>query len=259
MAFIETKTARFRYELTGPSNVPVLVFSNSLGTDLRMWDGQVDTFKQRFQVLRYDARGQRDSSITAGPYSIELLAQDVIDLLDGLQIQKASFCGLSMGGMVGMMLAQKFPQRLHKIVLCNTSPKIGTLESWNARIETVNAGGMQAVADGILERWFTPTFRATRRAEVEVTRQMLLESPPKGYVACSAAVRDMDQRETIASIRVPALVISGASDPVTPPADGRFVASQIDGARYVELPAAHLSNVEAAEAFNEAIERFLRA
>jgi 3-oxoadipate enol-lactonase len=259
MAFLETRTARFRYEMTGPAEAPVLVFSNSLGTDLRMWDGQIDAFKKHFQVLRYDARGQRDSSITPGPYSIELLAQDVVDLLDGLHVQKASFCGLSMGGMVGMTLAQKFPQRLHKVVLCNTSPKIGTLESWNARIETVNAGGMQAVADGILERWFTSTFRITRRAELEVTRRMLLESPPNGYVACSAAVRDMDQRESISAIRVPTLVISGASDPVTPPADGRFVASQIADAQYVELPAAHLSNVEAADLFNEAVERFLRA
>ena len=160
MAFIETKTARFQYELSGRSDAPVLVFSNSLGTDLRMWAAQAEYFKQSFNVLRYNARGQMGSSLTAGPYSIELLAQDVVDLLDGLRIPKASFCGLSMGGMVGMMLGQRFPQRLHKIVLANTSPKIGTLESWNARIEAVNANGMKAVADAILERWFTPGFRS---------------------------------------------------------------------------------------------------
>lgn len=259
MPFIETESARFRYELAGPSGAPVLVFSNSLGTDLRMWDGQLSVFKQHFQVLRYDARGQKDSSVTPGPYSIELLAQDVVNLLDGLRIEKASFCGLSMGGMVGMMLAQRFPQRLHKAVLCNTSPKIGTLESWNTRIETVRAGGMEAVADGILERWYTAGFRSSHRSEVDATREMLLESPAKGYVACCAAVRDMDQRETVSAIRVPTLVISGTSDPVTPPADGRFVASQIAGAQFVELPAAHLSNVEAAGLFNQAVEHFLRA
>jgi 3-oxoadipate enol-lactonase len=258
MAFIETKTARFQYELSGPADAPPLVFSNSLGTDLRMWAWQAEYFKQSFNVIRYNARGQMGSSLTDGPFSIELLAQDVVDLLDGLRIPKASFCGLSMGGMVGMMLAQRFPQRLRKIVLANTSPKIGTLESWNARIEAVNANGMKAVVDAILERWFSPGFRSGGSPELKATREMLLESPASGYVACCAAVRDMDQRETISAIRVPTLVISGTSDPVTPPAEGRFVASQIAGAQYVELPAAHLSNVEAAANFNDAVGRFLQ-
>jgi len=259
MAFVETKNARFRYELEGPPSAPVLLFSNSLGTDLRMWEPQLTELKRNFRVLRYDARGQGQSTVSAGPYSIEQLAQDVIDLLDELRIQTASFCGLSMGGMVGMMLAQKFPERLQKIVLSNTAPKIGTADTWNTRIETVNASGMKAVADGILERWFTPVFRAGASPEFEATRQMLLETPPVGYVACAAAVRDMDQREGIAAIRVPTLVISGARDPVTPPADGCFVAAKIPGAQYVELPAAHLSNIEAAGLFNEAIAEFLQA
>lgn len=259
MAFLETNTARFHYRMDGAPTAPVLAFSNSLGTDLRMWDWQAEFFKKNFNVLRYDGRGQKESSVTAGPYSIKLLAQDVIDLLDGLHIQKAHFCGLSMGGMVGMMLAQRFPERFHKVVLCNTSPKIGTAESWNSRIETVNAGGMGAVVDAILERWLTESFRSSCRREVEATREMLLETPAQGYVACCAAVRDMDQRATISSIRVPTLVIGGTSDPVTPPSDGRSVASQIPGARYVELPAAHLSNVEAADLFNQALQEFLRA
>jgi 3-oxoadipate enol-lactonase len=259
MPFAETKNARFRYELEGPLEAPVVLFSNSLGTDLRMWEAQLHEFKRHFRILRYDARGQKGSSITAGPYSIELLAEDVISLMDALSIEGALFCGLSMGGMVGMMLAQRFPERLSKVVLCNTSPKIGTLDSWNARIEAVNAGGMQAVADSILERWYTKSFRSTGNAAVQATRQMLLESPADGYVACCAAVRDMDQRASISSIRVPTLVVAGANDPVTPPSDGRFVASQIAGAQYVEVPAAHLSNVEAANLFNEAVIQFLRA
>jgi 3-oxoadipate enol-lactonase len=259
MAFVETRNARFRYELEGPPSAPVLLFSNSLGTDLRMWEPQAIEFKRTFQVLRYDARGQGQSTVSPGPYSIGLLAQDAVDLLDALRIQRVSFCGLSMGGMVGMMLAQKFPERLHKVVLSNTAPKIGTADSWNTRIETVNASGMKAVAESILERWFTPAFRTAGSAEFETTRQMLLDAPPAGYVACAAAVRDMDQRDGIAAIRVPTLVVSGASDPVTPPADGRFVASKIQGAQYVELPAAHLSNIEAASLFNEAVGRFLQA
>jgi 3-oxoadipate enol-lactonase len=259
MAFIETKTARFRYELAGPSSAPTLAFSNSLGTDLRMWEAQAAELKRNFRVMLYDGRGQGHSSTTTGPYSIELLAQDFVDLLDEFGIQKASFCGVSMGGMVGMMLAQKFPERLDRVVLSSTSPRIGTADSWNARIEAVNAGGMAAVADSILERWFSPSFRSAGRPEIEATRRMLLESPTAGYVACCAAVRDMDQLEGIASIRLPTLVISGASDPVTPPADGRFVASKIAGAQYVELPAAHLSNVETACLFNDAVKRFLQA
>ena len=257
MPFVETKNARLRYELDGPTDAPVLIFSNSLGTDLRMWDPQIATFKQNFRIVRYDGRGQRDSSISPGPYTIELLAQDVVDLLDVLHIEQAFFCGLSMGGMVGMMLGQRFANRFSKIVLCNTAPKIGTLDSWNARIETVNRSGMVAVVDAILERWFTPEFRASHDPGVDATRQMLLESPPKGYVACCAAVRDMDQRNTISQIRLPTLVISGASDPSIPPADSHFLASQITGAKYVELPAAHLSNVEAASGFNEAVAQFL--
>lgn len=224
-----------------------------------MWEGQVSHFNQHFRILRYDGRGQKDSSVTPGPYSIDLLAQDVIDLLDALHIQQASFCGLSMGGMIGMRLGQKFPERFQKLVLCNTSPKIGTLESWNARIETVNKCGMAAVVDGVLERWFTPGFRAKGGVQVNATRQMLLESPAEGYVACCAAVRDMDQRDALSQIHVPTLVVAGASDPVTPPADGRFVAEQIPNAKYVEVPAAHLSSVEAAQSFNEAVEQFLRA
>jgi 3-oxoadipate enol-lactonase len=258
MAFVETRTACFRYELEGPPSAPVLLFSNSLGTDLRMWGPQVAEFKQEFQVLRYDARGQGESTVSSGPYSIELLAQDVVDLLDALRIPKVSFCGLSMGGMVGMMLALRFPQRFHRLVLSNTAPKIGTTDSWNTRIETVNASGMQAVVDAILERWFTPAFRSAGNVQVEATRKMLLEAPPLGYVGCAAAVRDMDQREGIAAIRVPTLVISGASDPGTPPADGRFLAGQIAGAEYVELPAAHLSNIEATTLFNKAVGQFLR-
>jgi 3-oxoadipate enol-lactonase len=258
MPVVETKSARFQYELDGPSSGPTLVFSNSLGTDLRMWERQRDDLKKYFRVLRYNARGQCDVLVPPGPYSIDLLAQDVIELLDALGIQNTSFCGLSMGGMVGMALALNFPDRFHKMVLCNTSPKIGSSDSWNARINAVNKGGMKAVVDAVLERWFTPAFRQKNGPEIQITREMLLNAPATGYVACCAAVRDMDQRDAIAGIRIPTLVVSGASDPVTPPSEGRLIAKKIAGSQYVELPAAHLSNVESADLFNEAVGRFLR-
>lgn len=259
MPIVQTRTLRMHYQIEGPPSGPVLLFSNSLGTDLSMWDRQVLAFNQHFCILRYDARGQGATEVPDGDYSIQQMAGDVAGLLDALSIRTASFCGLSMGGMVGMALALTYPERVEKVILCNTSPKIGTAESWNARMNAVRGGGMQVIVDAVLERWFTPEFRASRNSAVEATRKMLLASPAAGYAGCCAAVRDMDQREAIAGIRVPTLVISGASDPVTPPADGRWVAGQIPGARYAELPAAHLSNVEAAALFNAEVSQFLKS
>jgi 3-oxoadipate enol-lactonase len=214
---------------------------------------------QEFRVLRYDGRGQGQSVVTPGPYTVEQLADDVLALLNELNIAKVHFCGLSIGGMVGMSLAMRVPERLAKLVLCNTAPKIGTPEIWNARMTAVQSGGMAAVVEGVLERWFTPDFRKASPAPVQKTREMLLRSPVEGYIACCSAVRDMDARETIASIRIPTLIISGAHDPVTTPDDGRFMAEKIAGSVYKELPAAHLSNIEAAEAFTMEVLRLLKA
>jgi len=259
MPVLHTKNGTFHYELAGPSSAPVLLFSNSLGTDLSMWDPQVQTLAQEFRVLRYDGRGQGQSVITPGPYTIDALADDVLALLKELGIAKIHSCGLSMGGMVGMSLALRAPEWFGKLILCNTAPKIGTPEIWDARMTAVRSGGMAAVVDGVLERWFSPDFRKSSPASVQKTRDMLLRSPVEGYIACCSAVRDMDARETIASIRIPTLIISGAYDPVTPPHDGYFMAEKIAGAVYKELPAAHLSNIEAAEAFTMEVRQFLKA
>jgi len=156
-----------------------------------------------------------------------------------------------------MWLASNAPERVERLVLCNTSAHLPGRELWNARIEAVRATGMAAVAPQVLERWFTAGFRARASEAVEKVRQMLLTTPAEGYAACCAAIRDMDQRETIASIRAPTLVVVGSRDPATPPEHGRAIADRIRGARVIELPAAHLSNVEAAEAFNEAVLGFL--
>jgi 3-oxoadipate enol-lactonase len=164
-----------------------------------------------------------------------------------------------MGGMVGMSIALRASDRLQKLVLCNTAPKIGTPETWDARIQAVRTGGMAAVVESVLERWFTQGFRTHAPAAIEATRRMLLRSPVEGYVACCAAVRDVDARDSIANIRVPTLIISGTHDPVTPPQDGQYMLGKIDGALYKELPAAHLSNIEAAEAFTMEVTRFLKA
>jgi 3-oxoadipate enol-lactonase len=158
-----------------------------------------------------------------------------------------------------MSIAMRAPGRLRKLILCNTAPKIGTPEAWNTRINTVRTGGMAAVVEGVLERWFSSDFRTKSPSAIEGTRQMLLRSPVEGYVGCCAAVRDMDACDSIANIRVPTLIIGGTHDPVTPPQDGQYMLSKIGGALYKELAAAHLSNIEAAEAFTMEVTRFLKA
>ena len=168
-----------------------------------------------------------------------------------------NFCGLSMGGMIGQWLGAHAARRLGKLVLANTTAKIGSPETYNARIDAVHNGGMVAITDAVIARWFTPAFLTASPTAVARVRAMLDGTPANGYIACCEAIRDMDQRETIASIRAPTLVVVGSRDPATPPEHGRAIADRIRGARVIELPAAHLSNVEAAEAFNEAVLGFL--
>jgi 3-oxoadipate enol-lactonase len=257
MPILKSGDACIHYALEGPAESPVLVFSNSLGANFSMWDAQVPELRKKLRVLRYDTRGHGQSSSTPGPYSIEQLGGDVIALLDALDLDRVHFCGLSMGGMIGMWLGAHAPERLNQLVLCNTGAKIGTTEAWNARIEAVRKDGMKSVASAAVERWFTPAFRQKAPATIANTLKMLEGANPGGYVACCAAVRDFDFREHASNIRLPTLVISGAHDPATPPADGRFLAHQIPGARYVELNAAHLSNIEDQDRFTAEVAAFL--
>lgn len=257
MPFVQLNDGRIHYELAGPPEAQALVFSNSLGTDLAMWDPQMPALAGKFRVVRYDTRGHGQSSATAGPYAIDQLADDVIALLNHLKVGQVYFCGLSMGGMIAMSLALRTADRVRKIVLCSTAPKIGTSETWNTRTDAVRKGGMSAVVDGVLQLWYTNEFRLNSPQAIESTRQTLLRTPVEGYVACCAAVRDADLREAISQIRLPTLIITGAHDPVTTPADGQFMAGRIAGARYCELPAAHLCNIEASAAFTTELEAFL--
>ncbi|GAC1673310.1 MAG: 3-oxoadipate enol-lactonase [Candidatus Acidiferrum sp.] len=259
MPFAQLPDARIHYELSGPPDAPLLLLSHALGVNLSMWEPQVAEFSEHFQVLRYDTRGHGASSISPGDYSIALLAQDVLQLLDALGVQRAHFCGLSMGGMVGMWLAANAPQRFHKIVLGNTAVKIGTPHSWATRIETVRKSGMVAIVPAVIERWFTFEFRVNSPEVVAGIQHVLETTAPQGYVACCAAVRDMDYREHISAIRSPALIISGTHDPGTTPADGHFLSDHIPGARYVELPAAHVSTVEDSVKFSAEVVRFLNS
>ena len=257
MPFVDIQAGRFHYRFDGSPGWPVVVLSNSLGATLSMWDPQVPALSRQFRVLRYDPRGHGLSAAPAGPYTIEGLGRDVVGLLDALGIARAHFCGLSMGGLTGLWLGIHAAERLDRLVVCNTAARVGTAEAWNGRIATVRKGRMEAVVPALLERWFTAAFRASAPQVIESTRQMLLQAPVQGYVACCEAVRDADLREQVAEVKARTLVISGARDPVTPPADGRFLAEKIPGARYVELEAAHLSNVEAPAQFTDALLQFL--
>ena len=222
-----------------------------------MWEPQLAAFSRRFRVLRYDSRGHGLSGVTPGPYTIEQLARDVVALQDELKIDRAHFCGLSMGGMAGMWLGVHAPQRIDRLVLCNTAPRIGSAERWNARIDAVNRGGVTGIADALMELWFTPGFRAANADTVQRMRAMLIASSAEGYVASCAAVRDMDQWATLSRIERPTLIVTGTHDAVTPPADARRMAELIPGAEPVELDASHISNVEAAGRFTAEVLAFL--
>jgi 3-oxoadipate enol-lactonase len=231
--------------------------SNALGTQLDMWAPQMPALRKKFRVLRYDARGHGQSGVPPGPYHMAQLGHDVIALMDHLGIARAHFCGLSMGGVVGMWLGINKAARIDRLVLCGSAARIGTPETWNVRIALVNSEGMAAVVSATIERWFTAGYRQRAHKEVDLIRQMLLQMHTVGYAACCAALRDIDQREGVFAIRAPTLVIAGTHDASIPPADARLLADRIAHARYLELDAAHLSNWEAADEFTDALIGFL--
>ena len=257
MPFVEVGDSRIHYGLEGSTTSAVLAFSNSLGTDYSMWDPQTQVLRKKWQLLRYDTRGHGQTSVTPGPYSIERLGKDVLGLLDSLHLGRVHFCGLSMGGMIGMWLGVNAPERLNKLVLCNTAAKIGTAESWNTRIAAVRKDGMKPVAAAVIERWFTPAFRAKNPATVGRAQHVLEQANSEGYAACCAAVRDFDFRGKLDLIRVPTLAIAGSQDPATTPADLHVLADAIPGARYAELAASHLSNIEDSDRFTAEVSAFL--
>ena len=257
MPIAHVKNSSVHYELSGPAKGPVLVLSNSLGSTFSMWDAQMPELRKSHRVLRYDTRGHGQTPTTPGPYTIEQLGGDVLALLDGLAVDEFAFCGLSMGGMIGMWLGAHAYHRLQKLVLCSTAAKIGNEETWDARIVAVRKGGMKSISQAVMERWFTARFRESQPDAVQRTKRMIESIDVEGYAACCGALRAGDLRESVAGIRTPTLVISGTHDPATTPVDGRFLAERISKARYVELDAAHLSNIEEAERFTREVSKFL--
>lgn len=249
--YVAVAGARLFYQVEGPDEAPVVVFSNSLGTDLRMWDAQARAFAGRFRVVRYDSRGHGRSDAPPGPYTLDLLAHDALALFEALGIARAHVCGLSLGGMVALWLAANHPERVGRAVFADTAAKIGNEARWVQRIAAVRAGGMRAIRDVVVSGFLSEPFRARRPDLAQAIGDMLEATPPEGYIAACEALRQADLHAELGRIAAPALVVVGSRDESTPPAQAHELCDTIAGSQLAILDgAAHLANVEQPDAFN---------
>jgi 3-oxoadipate enol-lactonase len=259
MPTIDADGCPINVEVAGSDNAPVLMLSNSLGTNLHMWDDQVGEWSKHFRVVRYDRRGHGKSGAPKGPYNMERLGRDVLAIADALKIKKFNWCGLSMGGMVGQWLGANAPERIEKLILSNTNLYYEDKTFWNNRIKAVQESGLEPLVASNMERWFTKHFRDSEPQAMERMKAMFLATNTVGYVACCEAVRDMDFRASNPSISAPTLVIVGAQDAATPPSAGEAIAKQIKGAKVASIEAAHIANVEQPQQYTETVLNFLRS
>jgi 3-oxoadipate enol-lactonase len=249
---------KLQHRLDGSRDGPVLALPSSLGTTIELWAPNLPSWSERFNVLRYDQRGHGRCQTPDGAFSVEDLGRDFLELLDELGLERVSFCGLSFGGATGMWLAAHAPERIDRLVLACTSARFGEPEHWLDRAARVREGGVEAVADSVLARWFTPRFAAERPEVVARFRQLLVETPPEGYAASCEAIAGWDFRDRVAAICARTLVVGAADDPATPPEHARLLADGIPGAKLVVLrDAAHLANVEQADAFSALVTEHL--
>jgi 3-oxoadipate enol-lactonase len=249
---------RIAYRWDGSEALPVLLLSNSIATTHRMWDGEIGELSKAFRVLRYDTRGHGESDAPAGAYSLDRLGRDVIELLDALGIDKVHFCGLSLGGFVGQWLGFRAPERLHSLVLSNTSPYLGPALQWDQLINRViEARDMAAMAEMFMGNWFPPSMRAQQPTLIDQFRAAAAATPPEGLAGCFAVVRDADLRRTNSLIVTPTLVIGGRDDTVTLASHSEQIAQAIAGARLAILPGVHLLNVELSGDFTGKVLGFL--
>ena len=249
---------RIANRFDGPAEAPVLVLSHSLGTSMDLWRPQIALLARHLRLLRYDARGHGASDVPAGEYTLERLARDVVDLLDAHGIERAHVCGISMGGLVAQWLGANAPGRVDRLVVANTARYLGPASTWEDRMAAVRRGGLAALIDTLVERWFTPTFRRECPEQVDAVRRMVLATPPDGYIGCCAALRDADLRESSGRIEAPTLLITGTQDETSPPAEAEALAEAMPSRpRIVTLAAAHLSNVEQDAPFTTAVLEFV--
>lgn len=260
MPHLDLPTHRLHYRIDGAAeDKPWLTFCNSLGTDLQMWDAQIADLSNDFRILRYDRRGHGLSGTPTPPYALGDLGADVIALWDALSIARSHFCGLSIGGLTGQWLGVHAAPRLDRVILCATAARIGTADSWTARIADVRANGLSGLVPATAERWFTPGFRAARPAVVEAILDSFAATSANGYIGCCAALAGADLRGDLPRIAAPVLAISGDDDPVCPPADLAAIAGGVPDGRHLSLPGRHIVNVESAASFNAAVRDFLTA
>ena len=250
---------KLAHRIDGSEARPALVLASSLGTTRELWAPQLPSLAQDFHVVRFDLPGHGRSPIPDTPVTVASIADGVVELLDELELERVSFCGLSLGGMVGMALALQAPERLDRLVLCCTAAFLGPVEGWRERARIVRAQGTSAIAEAVLGRWFAERFREERPEEAAHYREMLEGIPAEGYAACCEAVALWDARSDVSAIRTPTLVVSGEEDVATPPEDGAFLAASIRGAELTVLPeCAHLANVEQPALFTRALLAHLR-
>ena len=260
MPFATVDNTRLFYRLEGQEGRPVLILSHSIGADHSMWAPQAADLLPHFQLLRYDTRGHGASDSPSGEYTIERLGGDVLGLAEVLGVSKFAFCGLSLGGAIGQWIALNAPDRLTGLILANTSPQFGPRANWEARIQAVKTGGMPAIVDMVMQRFFSPQTVAQGNPQAASVKRVILGTDPAGYVGCCAALRDVDYARDIKKIKVPTLVIVGDKDVSTPwSGHGEILAREISGAQAVHLPAAHLSNLERPRSFSAALLEFLCA
>lgn len=258
MPTFKSNDAEINYQTFGDSSHPALVFSNSLGTNFNMWKTQIEHFQKDHFVVCYDTRGHGSSSAPKGPYQLQQLGEDVIHLLDHLYIDKANFCGISMGGITGQWLAIHHPQRFNKIIICNTAAKIGQEQAWVGRAKLVREQGLDPIAATAASRWFTESFIQNNPKIVTTLSQNLAQGSAEGYASCCEALAKADLREQLNKITLPTLIIAGIQDPVTTVADGQFMLDHISKAKLFEIDASHISNIEQAESFNQQVLNFLQ-
>ena len=259
-SFITSDGIRIAYRLDGDAELPVLLLSNSIGTDLHMWDGQLALFSRHFRVLRYDARGHGASDVPAGPYSFDRLGRDVVELLDALDLGRVHMLGLSLGGFVAQWLGIHAPERIDRLVLSNTAAYLGPASVWKEAIsQLMQAPDTKGTAEMFLRNWFPTGMLEANSAMVQAFRETLLSTRREGIAGSWAAIRDADLRRTIRLIDRPTLVIAGQHDAVTSVMHAQELAATIPGARLKVLPSVHLPNVEYPGEFVELVASFLLA
>jgi 3-oxoadipate enol-lactonase len=258
---IKANGIQINYELSGKKDASIVVLSHSLASSLVMWNPQRDALNPHFQVLCYDMRGHGKTEVLSDPYTLELLADDVIGLLDALKIDRVHYVGLSIGGMIGQSLALNDAHRLRSLALCDTAPIIPQEAQpiWQERINKTREKGMEAQVDETMERWFTPAFLKQGAPMLDIIRKQILATSIQGYIGCAEAIRKLNYLDRLHEIKIPTLIMVGEDDPGTPVSASRAIHERISNSKLVILPSArHLSNIEQKDAFNTALLTFLK-